>query len=228
MQHMQHSASGWLVLVYRVPSEPSNNRVSVWRELKRLGALYLQQCVCIVPNESGLAAGIAQAREKIARFGGSSNLLEVPRVAPDEEEGLIQQFRDLSAKQYAEIVEECETKFVKEVEFEHFRQNFSFAEAEEIEQDLDKIQRWFARVQERDWFGAPGREDVSTWLIRCEELLNGFYTEVHARAAVNAGGPDASEVEHGPSRRLAVVPEPSPLSSPSRSRGANRRRKTSS
>ncbi len=50
----------WLLLVYRVPSEPSNNRVSVWRELKRLGALYLQQCVCIVPAlpicEEGVAA----------------------------------------------------------------------------------------------------------------------------------------------------------------------------
>ncbi|HZQ99158.1 MAG TPA: Chromate resistance protein ChrB [Chloroflexota bacterium] len=195
---MARHEGGWLVLVYRVPVEPSNARVSVWRELKRLGALYLQQCVCVVPNRPELAAGLARARDKIARFGGSSNLFVVPRVDPDEEAALIQQFRDLSAKQYAEIVEECETKFVKEVEFETCRENFTFAEAEEIEQDLDKVRRWFQRVQERDWFGAEGSDEVRRLIARCEELLEGFYAEVHARAAGHAGGPDASEVEHGP------------------------------
>ena len=34
----------WLVLVYRIPSEPASKRVAIWRDLKRTGALYLQQC----------------------------------------------------------------------------------------------------------------------------------------------------------------------------------------
>jgi hypothetical protein len=221
---MTQSNRSWLVLVYRVPTEPSNARVSVWRELKRLGALYLQQCVCVLPDTADLAAGIARAREKIGRFDGSSNLFAVPRMAPDEEAALRQQFRDLSAKQYAEIVEECETKFVREVEFETFRQNFTFAEAEEIEQDLDKVRRWFARVQERDWFGADGREQVQEWLERCEELLDGFYAQVHARAAGHAGGPDANEVESGP-RPLAAIPRPADAAPP-RATGRGRRRRT--
>lgn len=207
MNRMTHAPRGWLVLVYRVPSEPSNNRVSVWRELKRLGALYLQQCACVLPETTELEAAIARVREKIGRFGGSSNLFRVPVMAADEEATLVEQFRELSAKQYAEIVEECETKFVKEVEFETFRQNYTFAEAEEIEQDLDKIRRWFARVRERDWFGADGRAQVEAWIARCAELLDGFYDEVHARATGHAGGPDASEVENGP-RPLAEVPPP--------------------
>src|SRR5262249_62375370 len=99
----------------------------------------------------------------------------LPRMAPGGEAALGQQFRDLSAKQYAEIVEECETKFLKEVESEIFRQNFTFAEAEEIEQDLDKTRRWFARVQERDWFEASGRQQVDEWVARCTDLLDGFY-----------------------------------------------------
>lgn len=32
----------WLLLVYRVPPEPSASRVGVWRDLKRIGALYLE------------------------------------------------------------------------------------------------------------------------------------------------------------------------------------------
>lgn len=195
--------------MYRVPSEVSNNRVSVWRDLKRMGALYLQQCVCVLPLRAEVRIAVNEVRDKIVRLGGSSNLFEVSSLAEDEERALFEGFRDLSARQYAEIVEECEIKFVKEVEFETFRQNFTFAEADEIEQDLDKIRRWYARVQERDWFGTAGREDVARWIGQCELLLEGFYTEVHARTAANANGPEAAEMgstAHGHLPRLAVVP----------------------
>ena len=45
----------WVLLVYRVPTEPASRRVAVWRDLKRIGALYLQQCVCILPDAPGAA-----------------------------------------------------------------------------------------------------------------------------------------------------------------------------
>lgn len=219
-------ADGWLVFVYRVPPEPSNNRVSVWRELKRIGALYLQQCVCVVPNRSDLRESIASVRERIVKLGGSSNLFEVPRIAADEERALVDGFRELTAKQYAEIVEECEVKFVKEVEFERFRQNYTFAEAEEIEQDLDKIRRWYARVQERDWFGAEGRADVERWIAHCDELLDGFYAEVHARQAAQSSTPEATEIKHSVAR-LASVPPPQSADMPARPLPAARHKKSS-
>jgi Protein ChrB, N-terminal len=198
--------SGWLLLVYRVPADPSSNRVAVWRELKRIGAHYIQQCVCVLPSRPDLRAAVDGVRERVAKTGGSSNLFEVPWLPPAEEQVLADGFRELIAKQYAEIIEECDTKFVKEIEFEHFRQNYTFAEAEEIEQDLDKIRRWYARVQERDWFAAPGREQVEARISRCAELLEGFYVEVHARASKHAVSPDASEIEHDLARIVAVPP----------------------
>jgi hypothetical protein len=210
--------TGWLVLVYRVPSDPSSSRVAIWRDLKRMGALYLQQCVCVVPDRADLRDDIAAVRERVASLGGSSNLFPVPALPADEEAALIAGFRDLSAQQYAEIVEECETKFVKEVEFEHFRENYTFAEAEEIEQDLEKIRRWFARVQARDWFGAPGREEVERWLQRCTELLDEFFAAVHARAADR---PDDGQAPGGTLSRLAPVPD----ATPSAGRGRRRARR---
>ncbi|MCX6023280.1 MAG: hypothetical protein NTZ05_16450 [Chloroflexi bacterium] len=216
----QPAASGWLLLVYRVPSDPSSNRVAVWRDLKRIGALYLQQCVCIVPHRAELYTEFTAVREKVARFGGSSNLFEVAAM-PDGEEATLQAgFRELAAVQYAEIVEECETKFVKEVEFEHFRQNYTFAEAEEIEQDLEKIRRWYARVQERDWFHALGRDEVDAWITRCDALLEGFYTEVYTRVTGDSAGPGEAEGRHETPR---PGPTPTPLRKP---RSARPRRRT--
>jgi hypothetical protein len=203
---------GWLLLVYRVPSEPSSSRVSVWRDLKRIGALYLQQCVCVVPRRPDLRAAINGVQQKVERLGGSSDLFDIPPQSPTQEAALERGFRELAAAQYAEIVEECETKFVKEVEFEHFRENYTFAEAEEIEQDLDKIRRWYARVRERDWFGAPGNEEVEQWIRRCEELLDGFYAAVYARTASAGASPDALEAPH-------EIPPVAPRALPPAARG---------
>jgi hypothetical protein len=173
----------WTLLVYRVPTEPASRRVTIWRDLKRMGALYLQQCVCILPARDDLTDELERIAAKIPAMEGEYTRFDVPVLRPGDEEKIIAAFRTLRNKEYAEIVEECETKFVKEIEFEHFRQNYTFEEAEEIAQDLEKIRRWFARVVERDWFGADRRDEVSAWIEKCQELLNGFEQEVYRRSS---------------------------------------------
>jgi hypothetical protein len=184
------SEQGWIVLVYRVPTEPASKRVAVWRDLKRMGALYLQQCVCILPDLPAVRDDLERVTTKIPEMEGEYTLFDVPLLADADATKIVAAFRLLRDKEYAEIIEECETKFVKEIEFEHFRQNYTFEEAEEIGQDLEKIRRWYARIVERDWFGASRREDVAVWVERCQELLNAFEHEVYARNSDDA--PDAS------------------------------------
>ncbi len=178
---------GWLLLIYRVPPEPSNNRVSVWRELKRLGALYLQQCVCVLPALPACVAGVDAVVARIVALGGSYNRFHVRELEPAEAAKLIDGFRELAAKEYDEIIEECRTKFVKEIEFERFRANYTYEEAEEIREDLEKIRRWYARVVERDWFDAGKRAAVAQELEACERLLEAFEAEVYHRAGQDQG-----------------------------------------
>ncbi|MGC4189996.1 MAG: hypothetical protein QM589_02015 [Thermomicrobiales bacterium] len=179
--------TSWRVLIYRVPTEPASGRVGIWRDLKQSGALYLQQCACILPAIPELSARVERITARIDSLGGSFWLLDVPSIDPTQEERLLAAFRDLRNKEYAEIVEECETRFVKEVEFEHFRQNYTFGESEEIGQDLDKIRRWFDRVRDRDWFNASGRDEVETHIATCEALLADFEEEVYRRATSDLG-----------------------------------------
>ena len=42
---MGASSSTWLLLAYKVPRDPSASRVRVWRKLKRLGAVALQDAL---------------------------------------------------------------------------------------------------------------------------------------------------------------------------------------
>lgn len=177
----------WVVLVYRVPTEPASRRVAIWRELKRLGAIYLQQCVCVVPARADLLAEVERVTAKIAAFEGDFTVFDVPTLRPGDHAKLVAACRAQRDKEYAEIVEECETKFVKEIEFEHFRQNYTYEEAEEIRQDLDKITRWYESIVARDWFDAPGRPAVAIWIERCEALLAEFEDTVYRHTEHESG-----------------------------------------
>lgn len=180
----------WDLIIYRVPTDSSRARVAVWRDLKRMGGLYLQQCVCLFPARSELTPGLTKVRNRIDELGGSSTLLRVPHVDDAQQARFVDGFRDLAARDYAEIVEECDTKFVKEIEFERFRENYTYEEAEEIRHDLEKIRRWYKRVVARDWFDAPGRADVEDRISSCEQLLEAFEEDVYAR--VEEGEPSTN------------------------------------
>jgi len=171
----------WLLLVYKLPSDSSRARVTVWRQLKRLGALYVQQAVCVLPDRADLRESLEKVRRKLDELGGSSIFLTLNQVEDEAREKFVTGFRDQSAKEYAEIIEECDTKFVKEIEFERFRDNFTFEEAEEIRQDLEKLRRWLKKVESRDWMSADGRETARRKVAGCEQLLERFEADVYER-----------------------------------------------
>jgi hypothetical protein len=170
-----------LLLIYRVPSDPSRARVAVWRDLKRLGGLYVQQAVCVLPDREELRASLGKVRARIDELGGSSIFITLRDIEDEARDRFVDGFRTNSAKEYAEIVEECDTKFVKEIEFERFRGNYTFEEAEEIRQDLEKLRRWLERVEGRDWMGADGRDTARRRVNECEQLLEQFEADVYER-----------------------------------------------
>lgn len=184
----------FLQLVYRMPSKPTAGRVAVWRSLKKAGAVYLQDSVCVLPDNTALRAELDQVLARIDESGGTYHLLPLGDLPREEEAKLVNLFVDQTSKHYTEIVENCEVNFVKEIEFENFRENYTYEEAEEIRMEFEKICTWFDRVQERDWFGAPNAGEARDWLRRCESLLEEFEGKVFElhdgdeRAGAPAGG----------------------------------------
>ncbi len=191
----QFMGSGrFLQLVYRMPTKPTAGRVAVWRSLKKAGAVYLQDSVCLVPDTDAMRAELESVLARIGESKGSYHMLPLVDLPAEEEAKLVQLFVNQASKHYEEIVENCEVNFVKEIEFETFRENFTYEEAEEIRMEFEKICTWFERVQERDWFGAPNVEDARTWLQRCESLLEEFEAKVFElqRADGDADEPSGS------------------------------------
>jgi hypothetical protein len=175
----------WLLLVYRIKAGSSAQRTYVWRQLRQLGAVYLQQAVAVLPDRPGIRSGLDQLGERIRRAGGEASLLETTSPTAAWEAELVARFDAARAAEYDEIVESVE-RFEDEIRRETRKKRFRFAELEESEADWEKLSRWWERLVERDFFGAAGRTAAEETLARGRSLLDDFTREVYRAEGLDA------------------------------------------
>jgi hypothetical protein len=168
----------WLLLIYRIQAESSGRRTYVWRQLRQLGAVYLQQAAAILPDRPELRVELDRLGLRIQSGGGEASLLETASPNKAWEDGLVARFNAARDAEYEEIRESVE-RFEDEIRRETRKKRFRFAELEEGEADWEKLQRWFARLTERDFFEAPGRAGAGEALARGRALLDDFTQEVY-------------------------------------------------
>jgi hypothetical protein len=172
--------SGWLLLIYRVPSEPSRLRAAVWRRIKSLGAIYLQSSVAALPASVTAERALRKLRSEILDMSGSAVLLSCAVLAGEQE--VREAFQSARNDEYEEIVDKCHD-FLAGLRKEYADNHFSYAELEENEVDLVKLRSWLERVRQRDVFGAAGLEPTLSALAECEEKLEEFAARVYAEEA---------------------------------------------
>jgi hypothetical protein len=182
------AGQAWLLLVYRVQSGSSSRRTYVWRQLRQLGVIYLQQAVAIGPDRPEVRAGLDKLAQRIRAGGGEASLLETASPDPDWEADLIGRFNAARDAEYDEVVESVE-RFEDEIRRESRKKRFRFAELEESDADWEKLRRWFARLLERDFFGASGRTAAEEALARGRDLLTSFTQEVYRREGLRPDEP---------------------------------------
>ena len=176
----QAAGEGWLLLIYRVPSEPSRLRAAVWRRIKSLGAIYLQNSAAALPASVGAERALRKLRSEILDMGGTAVLMTCTVIAGAAE--VMAAFQAARNDEYEEIVDRCQD-FLAQVKKEHVAEHFTFAELEENEVDLVKLRNWFAKVAERDVFGAAGRSATERAIEACEQSLEAYAARVYAEEA---------------------------------------------
>jgi len=174
------AAQGWLLLIYRVPPEPTRLRSTVWRRIKSLGAIYLQNSVAALPVSAANERALRKLRREIADMSGTAMLLSCSVLAGEAEVRAM--FQAARNDEYEEIVDKCED-FLRQVQKEYEENHFTYAELEENEVDLVKLKNWFAKIIERDVFGASGRAACEQILEKCEQSLEAYAARVYAEEA---------------------------------------------
>jgi hypothetical protein len=167
----------WLLLTYKVPPEPAKKRVALWRRLKGMGAVYLQNGVCVLPKTDDHVRRLKMLENDIAEARGDSVILETVALDPTQEGKVITRFKAERDDAYEEFIDKC-ADFEGEIAKETAASHFTYAELEENDVDLKKLQGWLEKIRKLDFYGATLAADAQTRLRACEALLDAYAQQV--------------------------------------------------
>lgn len=172
----------WLVLNYNLPTEPSKHRVAVWRGLKKLGAVNIQQSMWLMCYSAENYASLQKISQDIEANHGTSLLMESIFYDEQHEQKVIAHFNALRDEEYREFINECE-KYLKELEKEISKAKLTFAELEEEEEELNKLLSWHSKIKARDLFLSPEGSAVRSTIEKIKSAFENYSDLVYESSA---------------------------------------------
>lgn len=128
----------WVLLVYKIPREPTSSRATIWRKLKRLGALLLHDAVWVLPATPWTREQFQWLAVEIGELEGEAYLWESHLLLSGQADALVQQFQARVDAVYQQILEELSRE----------------------EADLVALSRRYQQVRAQDYFHSPLGRDV--------------------------------------------------------------------
>lgn len=193
----------WLLVTTSTAGAPASLRVQVWRKLRSLGGLYLQQSVCLLPDRPEVVRAVRRLLDRVRRDGGEARLLHVALPERAEQARIIEAFRSERAVEYGEVLERIPA-LLEELATERARGRTTFAEVEESEADLERFRSWLSKIAARDYFGAPNAAEAHAAVERCAAELADFEQAALAAEAPEPAA-DAGTDAPPPARRLRLA-----------------------
>ena len=140
----QPQETSWVLLVYKIPREPTSSRATIWRKLKRLGALLLHDAVWVLPATPWTREQFQWLAVEIGELEGEAYLWESRLLLNGQAEALVQQFQARVESAYQEILDELERD----------------------EADLVALSRKYQQVRAQDYFHTARGTHVRERLMR--------------------------------------------------------------
>jgi hypothetical protein len=169
--------TSWVLFTYKVPPEPAKKRVAMWRRLKGLGAVYLNNGVCLLPKTDEHLRHLKIMENDVSGMGGEAVLLETIGLDHGQEDKVMTRFRQDRDAEYQEFIDKC-ADFERELCRETTHNHFTYAELEENDADLNKLQAWLEKIKKLDFYAAPLRDDAEKRFRECQAKLEGYAQRV--------------------------------------------------
>lgn len=166
----------WLILIYHLPREPSRHRVGVWRKLKTLGAIYLQDGVAVLPEDAVTREQFEWLQLRVREAGGEASIWEALPNTVAEDKVLVEQFRASREAAYKRLIEAAD----------RLRRKAALgSDTALILEELSKVEREFRAERRRDYFRSPLRNEAAGVLREIRQVLK---SGVEKERSGKAGG----------------------------------------
>ena len=152
----------WLILIYHLPREPSRHRVAVWRKLKTLGAIYLQDGVAVLPEDAVTREQFEWLQLRVREVGGEASLWEALPNTVAEDRSLVEEFRASREAAYKRLTEAAD----------RLRRKATLgSDRALLLEELRKMEREFRAERQRDYFRSPLRNEAAMVLREVRKVL---------------------------------------------------------
>ena len=174
----------WLQLTYKVPSEPSQKRVWVWRRLQNLGAFALQNSVYLLPFSEEVEKHFRQLAHEIHEMGGEASIFSVIALDVADERRIMQMLIEARNTEYNTVVKVCARFLAKAVALVE-AQNWNDQVHAEFAEVLEKVHVLFRTAKRHDMLGsltATKRAAAAESLAICEQVFRVLLDQEYTRA----------------------------------------------
>lgn len=172
----EHGTMRWLQLTYKVPSEPSQKRVWVWRRLQSLGAYALQNSVYLLPYSDLVEKQFRQLVQDIQGMGGEASLFSVVALDAADETRILQALLECRVVDYTKVSKVCATFLSKAIDLA-VKQEWNEQTQAEFAEVLEKVHVLFRTARRHDMLGsltASARASAAEAIALCEQVFRLF------------------------------------------------------
>jgi hypothetical protein len=180
----EREAIRWLQLTYKVPSEPSQKRVWVWRRLQNLGAFALQNSVYLLPFSEEVEKQFRQLAHEIRDMGGEASIFSVVALDAADERRILQVITEARNNEYITVIKVC-MRFLSKAMTVVETQGWNEQVHAEFAEVLEKVHVLFRTAKRHDMLGvltATKRADAAESLSACEQVFRVLLDQEYTKA----------------------------------------------
>lgn len=181
----EREAVRWLQLTYKVPSEPSQKRVWVWRRLQNIGAFALQNSVYLLPYSEEVEKHFRQLAHEIIEMGGDASIFSVTALDASDERRILQIILDAREGEYNTVIKVC-SRFLANAKRIVETQAWNDQIHAEFIEVLEKVHILFRTAKRHDMLGvltATKRASAAEALMICEQVFRMLLDKEYSRAS---------------------------------------------
>ena len=151
----------WLLLLYGLPTRRNAERVSLWRKLKKFGAVQLKSSAYVLPDNPANYERFQWLSKQIQDGGGEATLIRVAQIEGLSDRRMVQMFVEARTAEYKELAAAGREMLARTK-----KQN-----PRALAGELEKLRRRFDEIREIDYFKSPAAHDAQMLLQQIERQL---------------------------------------------------------